>query len=102
MVPLDDTHTVLDWIAAVDAPVLLVTGSYLGSLSHTLTALGMLLSPRPASRRHHRRRIGGAARQLEEDGAVIRRFSDAVPVMPLLALRVIPTHLIVAADRDSF
>lgn len=38
MVPLDAEHTVLDWIAAVDAPALLVTGSYLGALSHTLTA----------------------------------------------------------------
>lgn len=42
MVPLDDRHTVLDWIAALDTWVLLVVGSYLGSLSHTLTALGML------------------------------------------------------------
>lgn len=38
MVPLDEQHTVLDWIAALSTPVLLVTGSYLGSLSHTLTA----------------------------------------------------------------
>ncbi len=42
MVPLDDTHTVLDWIAALGAPVLLVAGSYLGTLSHTLTAVAAL------------------------------------------------------------
>ena len=42
MVPLDNTHTVLDWIIALRAPVLLVVGSYLGTLSHALTALGML------------------------------------------------------------
>ena len=42
MVPLDGRHTVLDWIAALGAPALLVTGSYLGTLSHTLTAVGML------------------------------------------------------------
>ena len=42
MVPLDRRHTVLDWIAALGAPALLVTGSYLGTLSHTLTAVGML------------------------------------------------------------
>ena len=42
MVPLDKTHTVLDWIIALRAPVLLIVGSYLGTLSHTLTALGML------------------------------------------------------------
>ena len=42
MVPLDDTHTVLDWIVALDAPALLVVGSYLGTLSHSLTAAGAL------------------------------------------------------------
>lgn len=42
MVPLDDTHTVLDWIAALRIPVVLVAGSYVGTLSHTLTAMGML------------------------------------------------------------
>jgi dethiobiotin synthetase len=39
MAPLDDRHTVLDWMAALQAPVVLVVGSYLGSLSHTLTAI---------------------------------------------------------------
>lgn len=42
MVPLDRHHTVLDWIAALEVPALLVTGSYLGTLSHTLTAAGSL------------------------------------------------------------
>ncbi len=38
MVPLDGQHTVRDWIAALGIPALLVAGSYLGTLSHTLTA----------------------------------------------------------------
>lgn len=42
MVPLDDRHTVRDWIAAAKLPCVLVAGSYLGSLSHTLTALSAL------------------------------------------------------------
>lgn len=42
MVPLDDEHTVLDWIAALGAPALLVVGSYLGTLSHGLTAAAAL------------------------------------------------------------
>ena len=41
-VPLDETHTVLDWIAACGLPALLVAGSYLGTLSHTLTAVSVL------------------------------------------------------------
>lgn len=42
MVPIDGKRTVLDLIAALDIPALLVTGSYLGSLSHTLTAFEVL------------------------------------------------------------
>ncbi len=38
MAPLDAEHTVLDWIEVADCPVLLVCGTYLGALSHGLTA----------------------------------------------------------------
>lgn len=44
MVPLDGRHTVLDWIVALEVPALLVVGSYLGTLSHTLTAASALLA----------------------------------------------------------
>lgn len=42
MVPLTDTHTSIEWMQAVGVPVILVTGSYLGSISHTLTAISVL------------------------------------------------------------
>ncbi|MFY9288587.1 MAG: dethiobiotin synthase [Alphaproteobacteria bacterium] len=42
MVPLDEGHTILDWISALEMPSLLVTGSYLGTISHTLTALAAM------------------------------------------------------------
>ena len=42
MVPLDEKHTVLDWIVALKTPVLLVVGDYLGTISHTLTAIEVL------------------------------------------------------------
>lgn len=42
MVPLTDTHTVLDWMQALGWPVLLVAGSYLGTISHTLSAAELL------------------------------------------------------------
>ncbi|NQV84791.1 MAG: dethiobiotin synthase [Rhodospirillales bacterium] len=42
MVPLDDSHTVLDWMADLGAPVVVVAGSYLGTLSHTLTTVSAL------------------------------------------------------------
>ncbi len=39
MSPLTDEATNLDLIAALDLPVLLIAGSYLGTISHVLTAL---------------------------------------------------------------
>lgn len=43
MVPLDENHTVRDWISASGLPAVLVAGSYLGSMSHTLSALECLV-----------------------------------------------------------
>ena len=42
MAPLSETQTVLDWMQALALPVILVTGSYLGTISHTLTAISVL------------------------------------------------------------
>ena len=44
MVPLNEDRTVLDWMKALGIPTLLVVGSYLGSMSHTLTAYETLRS----------------------------------------------------------
>ena len=43
MVPLDDHRTVLDWIAQLAIPTLLVGGSYLGAISHTLTCIDVMV-----------------------------------------------------------
>jgi dethiobiotin synthetase len=48
MVPLTADRTVLDWITALDMPCLLVVGSYLGTISHTLTAVEALRRRRAA------------------------------------------------------
>lgn len=42
MVPLDGRHTVLDWMLETRLPTLLVVGSYLGTISHTLSPLEVL------------------------------------------------------------
>jgi dethiobiotin synthetase len=42
MVPLEGNRTVLDWMAALNIPLLLVVGGYLGTISHTLTAIDVL------------------------------------------------------------
>lgn len=42
MVPLDDSKSLLDLIKDLDIEIILLTGNYLGTLSHTLTALNVL------------------------------------------------------------
>lgn len=81
MVPLDARRTVLDLIAALGAPSLLVAGSYLGTLSHTLTAAGMLDARGCA--------LAGVALSESEDqpvppdetATVLRRFVPGAPVV---------------------
>lgn len=41
-VPLDETHTMLDWMIGLGTPAILVAGGYLGTISHTLTAIEVL------------------------------------------------------------
>jgi dethiobiotin synthetase len=42
MVPLTENKTIADLITALDIPAIVVAGTYLGSISHTLTALTTL------------------------------------------------------------
>ena len=83
MVPLDGERTVLDWMAALRIPLLLVVGGYLGTVSHTLTALGVLAQ----------RKLSVAAIvvsesernpvELEDTVAQLARFSGGVEVIGL-------------------
>jgi dethiobiotin synthetase len=83
MVPLDGEHTVLDWIAAVGAPALLVVGSYLGTLSHSLTAAAALRSRAvPLAGVVVSESLQQPA-PLEETVAVLARFLDPISVQAL-------------------
>jgi dethiobiotin synthetase len=83
MTPIGERLTVLDWIAALRCPALLVTGGYLGTLSHTLTAAGMLA----ARKVDVAAIIVNASPELpvpvEETAATLRRFVPGVPVVPM-------------------
>jgi dethiobiotin synthetase len=83
MVPLDERHTVLDWMTALRAPVLLVTGSYLGTISHTLTALQVLAQRRldVAAVVVNESPTPGAS--VDETVGEIARFSDSIDVIGL-------------------
>jgi dethiobiotin synthetase len=47
-VPLNENHLVADWIAELNIPALLVCGSYLGTLSHSIATLEALNNRRVA------------------------------------------------------
>ena len=42
MAPITDQHTVLDWMVELGWPIIMTAGSYLGTISHTLTAIEAL------------------------------------------------------------
>jgi dethiobiotin synthetase len=83
MVPLDHRYTVLDWMAALNIPVLLVTGSYLGSLSHTLTALNALRHRGIAIKALVVNETPGATVPVPDTIATLHRFANSVPITPL-------------------
>ena len=81
MVPLDERHTVLDWMIEIDLPLILVVGSYVGTLSHTLSALDVL-------DRHDLKVLAvvvsessGSAVSLDDTAATIRRFATGIDVL---------------------
>lgn len=90
MVPLNDQETVLDWIAMLGCPVLLVAGSYLGTLSHALTALAVLAA------RHVP--VGGLIVAQSEDGCVGLEDTRAELGRFLASTPVVAVRRIVAED----
>jgi dethiobiotin synthetase len=98
MVPLDDTHTVLDWIAALGAPALLVVGSYLGSLSHGLTAAAALLGRGCALTGVIVNESADEPMPSSETAATLGRFLRGVPIvcMPRISPNAaqVPTALL--------
>ncbi len=83
MVPLDSERTILDLIAAIAIPAVLVGGSYVGSLSHTLSALAALRARHVIVERIVVSETPGSPAGLEETCETLRRFTDGVPVDPL-------------------
>ncbi len=83
MVPIDQDTTVLDWITELDVPVVLVAGSYLGSISHTLTAFEVLDQEDCDLRAIVVSESEGSHVPLYETVATIARFLPAVEVIAL-------------------
>jgi dethiobiotin synthetase len=83
MVPLDDEHTVLDWMAALNIPVILVAGSYLGSLSHTLTSLDALRRRDIIIKALVVNETPAPTVSITETVATLKRFAASTPMVAL-------------------
>ena len=83
MVPRDDRHTVLDWMAALGVPLVVVTGTYLGVLSHTLTCLDVLARRNLAIKALVVNETPGSSVTLDDTMATLARFAPAMPIVPL-------------------
>ena len=83
MVPLDAERTVLDWMAALDIPLLLVVGGYLGTISHTLTALDVLAQRKLTIAAIVVSESERNPVELDDTVASIARFSNGVDVVGL-------------------
>ena len=82
MTPLDPNRTVLDVMMALRLPLILVTGSYRGSLSHTLTALDSLFRRDMTLLATIVNETPGSKVPLEEVVASIARFTEPVIGLP--------------------
>jgi dethiobiotin synthetase len=83
MVPLDVRHTVLDWMSALEVPLLLVAGSYLGSISHTLTCLEVLKRRELYVRAVVVNETPGSTVTVAETIESVARFAQPIPVLAL-------------------
>lgn len=85
MVPLDKHHTVMDWMAALGVPALVVAGSYLGTISHTLTTVEAM----------HARGVAPAALVVSESADAPVALEETVETIA----RYLPDLLIAAVGR---
>ncbi len=94
MSPISEDATGLDWLQALGCAALLVTGSYLGAISHTLTThaamtargvdiCGVIVNETP-----------GATVDLSDTAAALQRFLPGQAIQPLERGSATPLHVI--------
>jgi dethiobiotin synthetase len=86
MVPLDDYRTVLDWMSMLRIPIVLVAGSYVGTMSHTLTSLEVLVRRNLNVAAVVISESEGSAASLEDTVATLQRFADSIDVVGISRL----------------
>jgi dethiobiotin synthetase len=90
MTPINNHSTVADWMAALGWPAIMVTGSYLGALSHTLAALEVLQN----------RGVPVKALVISESEAGVR-MEDTIATLEKFLLKPIPIVKIPRVARSG-
>jgi dethiobiotin synthetase len=98
MSPIDRDHTVLDWIKVLELPLIVVTGTYLGTLSHTLSALDVLARRGLAIAALVISESVGRPERLDETHETVTRF---VPDTRIIALPRMPASRAADAAFDQ-
>ncbi|HYG28546.1 MAG TPA: dethiobiotin synthase [Caulobacteraceae bacterium] len=94
MSPLSDGATVLDLIEALAVPVLLVTGAYLGAISHTLTAVEVLRRRGVAIRAVVVNESAELGCSMDEMHESLRVLAGGVPVVSVARGGEVPEELL--------
>lgn len=84
-VPLTATHTTADWMQALGWPVILVCGTYLGAISHTLSALEILKNRNIPVKALVISESESASVTMDETASMLELFvPPAIPVIKIL------------------
>jgi len=83
MSPINADRTVLDWIGRLELPVILVAGSYLGMISHTLSALDAIARRGLVVKAVVISETPGSPVRLDETRDTIARFAPQSDVVAL-------------------
>lgn len=92
MSPLNDEQTGLDWMAALDIPVLLIAGSYLGTITHTLTALEVLKAQKASVAAIVINESLGSSVDLMDTADAISRFARGIRLVTIPRIRPEDDH----------
>ena len=102
MSPIAERQTVLDWIASLGIPALLVTGTYLGAQTHALTALAALQRRSIAVHAVVASETPNSTVGLHENVRSLARFAAPVPVVAIPRLSSDTSHPTFVALADLF
>lgn len=94
MAPISETETVLDWMRMLNLPSILVVGSYLGALSHALTAYAALVHAGMTVAAVVVSQSEQEPMPLADTVASLRGcVAGQVPVVPLPRVQALPAYL---------